>query len=414
MEFSLKVDAISKQYRIGQLFRENMLRDAVVNFVKHPFVKKSKETIWALKDVSFEIKKGETLGIIGRNGAGKSTLLKVLSKITYPSSGSLKVHGRIASLLEVGTGFHLELTGRENIYMNGSILGMKKKEIDKRIDEIIEFSGIGNFIDTPVKRYSSGMRLRLGFAVAAHLIADILLIDEILAVGDAGFQKKCLNAMGGLSSGGRTVLFVSHNMAAVENLCQRVIWIDDGKVKKDGDSKEVIRSYLETFSNGDYSNFDLDKIENRSGNGAIRFSGMEFLDLKGNPKNIIQTGDSLIVRLHYYSENGVRNLHFALELYTVLGTKVTSLNTWASGFEIQKLPWGEGYIDVEIDSLNIVANRYYVSLWAASAGNLWYDKLDYCAMLDVEQSDFYNSGREMSSQHFGMVLFPCKWKLNGR
>src|SRR5206468_10115511 len=200
------------------------------------------ETIWALKDVSFKVQEGEVLGIIGRNGAGKSTLLKVLSKITYPTSGKMKVNGRLAALLEVGTGFHGELSGRENIFLNGSILGMTRKEIEAKLDAIVSFAGVERFLDTPVKHYSSGMFLRLGFAVAAHLEPDVLLVDEVLAVGDAAFQKKCLNAMDEMRSGGRTVLFVSHNLAAVENLCSRALWIDNGQIRLDGKPKDVIEA----------------------------------------------------------------------------------------------------------------------------------------------------------------------------
>jgi len=227
MAYSIIVEHLSKQYKIGRLRRENMLREALVNFVKRPFGRRhaKDEVVWALKDVSLRVEEGEVVGIIGRNGAGKSTLLKLLSKITHPTSGTAKVGGRVGSLLEVGTGFHEELTGRENIYLNGSILGMAKKEVDSKMHAIVSFADVERFIDTPIKRYSSGMRLRLGFAVAAHLDVDVLFVDEVLAVGDVGFQKKCLQKMGNMRNSGRTVLFVSHNMAAVENLCPRAIWI---------------------------------------------------------------------------------------------------------------------------------------------------------------------------------------------
>src|SRR5215831_2475618 len=220
MGHAIVVEQLSKQYYIGSLRWGTTFRETLLDWVKQPFRRQQHHipSIWALKDVSFTVEAGEVVGIIGRNGAGKSTLLKVLSKITYPSDGSMKVTGRAAALLEVGTGFHSELTGRENIYLNGSILGMRKNEIDAKFDEIVRFAGVEQFIDTPIKRYSTGMHLRLGFAVAAHLAPDVLFVDEVLAVGDAEFQKKCLKAMDDLRSGGRTVLFVSHNMAAIENL----------------------------------------------------------------------------------------------------------------------------------------------------------------------------------------------------
>ena len=236
-----------------------MIRDRLVNLLKHPltFHKRNQETLWALRDVSFRVDTGEVVGIIGRNGAGKSTLLKVLSRVTHPTSGTVKVRGRVASLLEVGTGFHEELSGRENIYLNGSILGMTRTEVETKLDAIVAFSGVEKFLETPIKRYSSGMRLRLGFAVAAHLDPDVLIVDEVLAVGDAEFQKKCLGAMQELRGGGRTVLFVSHNMAAVENLCSRGIWIDAGKIRMDGDAKDVIEAYMGSFGSGQLARSEL-------------------------------------------------------------------------------------------------------------------------------------------------------------
>lgn len=413
MSNSIVVENLSKLYQIGELQYGTMFREAMVRWITPSFRKKSVETIWALKDVSLTVKDGEVLGIIGRNGAGKSTLLKVLSKITYPTSGKMRVSGRISSLLEVGTGFHEELTGRENIYLNGSILGMTRKGIRSKLDSIIDFSGVGKFIDTPIKRYSSGMRLRLGFAVAAHLDSEILLIDEVLAVGDAEFQKRCLQSMDDLSRHGRTVLFVSHNMAAVEHLCPRVIWVENGKVQQDDNGSEVIKNYLGFFAGTDQTCFDLKNIEGRSGNGDIRYTEIELLDSDGSTQTIVRSGDSLLVRLHYHAERRIKNPHFALELFTDFGAKVTSLNTWTSGFDIPILPPGDGYIDLAIDSLNIRADRYYVSLWLASHGGKWYDRLDNCVTLEVEASDFHRSGREMNTKHYGIVLLPCKWKLNG-
>src|ERR1700687_351658 len=242
MSQAIAVEKLSKKFVLGALQRDTMLRERLVSLLRSPFRGRSASPniLWALRDVSFRVDAGEVVGIIGRNGAGKSTLLKILSKITHPTSGTVKVQGRVASLLEVGTGFHEELTGRENIFLNGSILGMKKKEVDAKLDAIVEFSGVERFIDTPIKRYSSGMRLRLGFAVAAHLEPDVLIVDEVLAVGDAAFQKKCISAMQDLRGGGRTVLFVSHNMAARENLCSRGIWIANGTIRLDGPTHEAI------------------------------------------------------------------------------------------------------------------------------------------------------------------------------
>ena len=266
-DIAIKVENISKQYRIGL---KEELHDSLIgkvgSFLKNPFSNLNRlkklshfdndqnqdDIIWAVKDVSFEVKRGEVLGIIGANGAGKSTLLKLLAQITQPSSGQIQLHGRVASLLEVGTGFHPDLTGRENIYLNGTILGMTKKEIDSKFDEIIDFSGVEKFIDTPVKRYSSGMGVRLAFSVAAHLEPEILLIDEVLAVGDAEFQKKCLGKMDDVAKQGRTVLFVSHRMSAVKSLCKRGILLSNGQLSFDGPISNTIRTYisesLESFS----------------------------------------------------------------------------------------------------------------------------------------------------------------------
>jgi lipopolysaccharide transport system ATP-binding protein len=258
--FAIRVEGLSKQYRIGTVqgkFKYETLRDTVSHAFAAPLRRAAKllrgetqeeakldETIWALKDISFEITHGEVVGIIGRNGAGKSTLLKILSRITEPTNGYADIYGRVGSLLEVGTGFHPELTGRENIYLNGAILGMTRKEIDQKFDEIVDFSEIEKFIDTSVKHYSSGMYLRLAFAVAAHLEPEILIVDEVLAVGDARFQQKCLNKMQDVGQSGRTVLFVSHNMPAITRLCERTLLLDEGKLLKDGPSHQVVGAYL--------------------------------------------------------------------------------------------------------------------------------------------------------------------------
>jgi len=244
----IHVEGVGKRYRLGQGFRHDTLRDAIAHRFRkgfaHPGENSEQDHIWALKGVSFEVSEGEVVGVIGRNGAGKSTLLKILTRITPPTEGRIRLRGRTASLLEVGTGFHPELTGRENIYMNGAILGMKRQEIKRKFDEIVTFSEVERFLDTPVKRYSSGMYVRLAFAVAAHLEPEILLVDEVLAVGDSAFQKKCLGKIAEVATGGRTVLFVSHNMAAVQQLTSRSILLADGKLVADAPSAEVVAAYL--------------------------------------------------------------------------------------------------------------------------------------------------------------------------
>ena len=273
----VRVTNLGKQYSIGT--REaayGTLREAIVSAVRTPFArlrrqngKRQHETLWALKDVSFEVAPGEVVGIIGRNGAGKSTLLKVLSRITEPTVGRAELYGRVASLLEVGTGFHPELTGRENIYLNGAILGMKKTEIASKFDQIVEFSELEKFLDTPVKRYSSGMYMRLAFAVASHLEPEILVVDEVLAVGDASFQKKCLGKMSDVATKGRTVLFVSHNMLAIQGLCSRVVWLHNGEIRDEGRPKNVISNYLKT-SLSMQAEQQWDDVNTAPGNEQIR------------------------------------------------------------------------------------------------------------------------------------------------
>lgn len=414
MTYSIVVEKLSKRYKIGKLSQETMLREKLINLLKSPFQSSEQkyETVWALKDVSFRVQQGEVVGIIGRNGAGKSTLLKVLSNITFPTLGSFKVHGRVASLLEVGTGFHEELTGKENIFLNGSILGMKKKEVESKLDAIVAFAGVERFIDTPIKRYSSGMRLRLGFAVAAHLDPDILIVDEVLAVGDAGFQKKCLSTMEGLQRGGRTVLFVSHNMAAVENLCSRGIWIDEGQVRMDAKAHEVIRAYMATFSSLQQNVNGFSKIENRRGTGEIRFTGLEILSSEGQPMPVLRSGDSLTLRFHCHANKDIFHPSLGLHLLTELGTLVASTSTWAHGIDIPVIPPGDGWIDLKIDMLNLIPSRYNLSLWITGKGQKVYDRLDHCAQLDVENSNIYNSGINIDHT-WGIVYFPQKWDLTG-
>jgi len=409
----IEIQSLSKRYQIGRLQHDLSLREQLVEFAKKPFSRGSEEdeTIWALRDVSFHANEGEVVGIIGRNGAGKSTLLKILSRITYPTSGEVKVRGRIAALLEVGTGFHDELTGRENVYLNGSILGMKKREVDRHFDSIVEFSGVEQFIDTPIKRYSSGMRLRLGFAVAAHLDPDVLVVDEVLAVGDASFQKKCIKAMDELRSSGRTVFFVSHNLAAVENLCSRGIWIDGGKVVMDGAAREVIASYMASFAGESGSGSDLSKAKNRLGSGEVRYTRLEYLSPDGTSCAMTRSGDALVLRFHYHAEKTIRDPSFGFRLFTEMGTLITETSHLLHGIHIPKVEPGDGYIELEIDTLNLVPGRYSLSLWiTAPSGNPIYDG-DVRASLDVEVTDVYGSGRILDSR-FGLVYFPQRWKVS--
>ncbi len=412
MAQSILINDVSKCYQLGD-HTHAMLRDALMGVFAGLLRRQRRSTpevIWALKRVSLEIESGELVGLIGRNGAGKSTLLKVLSRITYPTEGHVDVEGRVGSLLEVGTGFHDELTGRENIYLNGSILGMRKREIDARMDQIVEFADIGGFLDTPIKRYSSGMRMRLGFSVAAHLSTEVLLVDEVLAVGDVGFQKKCLGTMRELGDGGRTLLFVSHNLAAVENLCKRTIWIEGGEIQQDGNTKDVIRSYLSSFGAADKHLVDLSSIRQRSGTGEARFCSLEFLNQDEAGRCIVRSGGSLRVRLHYECLKQLSDLHFGFRIFSSLGTLITDANTWTTAQPITLALQGRASIDLEIDFLNLMPGTYYIGVWLHRFG-ADYDTLDNVATLEVEPSDYYGTGRLEAK--FGMIFLPYRWNTGG-
>ncbi len=413
MSAAIQVDKVSKKYQIGHV--NPTLREHITNVMTLKFLKKKSEqdVMWALKDVSLSIQHGETVGIIGRNGAGKSTLLKVLSKITYPTSGTTRVQGRVISLLEVGTGFHDELTGRENIFLNGSILGMPKKDVRRQMDAIIEYSGVEQFIDTPIKRYSSGMRLRLGFAVAAHLDPDILIVDEVLAVGDAQFQKKCLDTIRKLRESARTILFVSHNLAVVENLCERCVWIDQGQVQMDGESGAVIRDYQESSRENKAVTVELDSTTGRRGTGKIRFNGLEFLSPDGMSQKIIRAGDPVVMRFHYTATEAVPFPSFGFKMYTESGVLVTETSTSHHSIYIPSIEPGVGYLDLNITSLNLLAARFTISLWVTDqTGVTVHDNVENAVIVEVEPANLYNSNWFADSR-FGIVYFPQKWDLSG-
>jgi lipopolysaccharide transport system ATP-binding protein len=407
-EPTIEVDRICKEYRLGELSGSGSFREALVDLVR--LRKSEKSTFRALQDVSFEVREGEAVGIIGRNGAGKSTLLKVLSRITTPTSGSIRVRGRLSALLEVGTGFHQDLTGRENIYLNGSILGMTKQEVESRFDEIVEFAEVDRFLDTPIKRYSSGMRLRLGFAVAAHLDAEVLLVDEVLAVGDAAFQKKCLGQMDELRRGARTILFVSHNMAAIETLCSRAIWIDGGRVREDGPASQVIGNYLSSHGGAQGTRQSLRETTDRSGTGAIRFTQIDYLNGAGETTDLIRAGEPLRIRLSYEARERIVEPHFGFEIYSQLGTLITETSTWSANAEVPNIDPGKGALELSIDALNLLPGRYRVSLWISSIGGVDYDLVPYCSTFDVETSDVFAAGRGADQRH-GLVFFPSKWRM---
>ncbi|MGB2965396.1 MAG: ABC transporter ATP-binding protein [Anaerolineales bacterium] len=334
---AIKVEKLSKRYRIGY---EKQARDTfaevITDWVSRPiknyrrlrnltqFDQSNEEVediIWALRDVSFEIKPGEVIGVIGQNGAGKSTLLKILSRITFPTSGIVELNGRVSSLLEVGTGFHPELTGRDNVYLNGTILGMTRDEINRKFDEIVDFSGVSKFIDTPVKFYSSGMGVRLAFSVAAHLEPEILLIDEVLSVGDAAFQKKSLGKMEEVSKEGRTVLFVSHNMGAVRSLCSRGLLLEEGALVKDDDVDLVINSYLSSKDVSTAGRLGWSEADAPQDKELILF-GIELISESGEVKTTFQIDEGFEIRIHYEIREEVKNLRLYLRFKTTMGETV--------------------------------------------------------------------------------------------
>jgi lipopolysaccharide transport system ATP-binding protein len=303
MTTAIEAHELAKSYRIGQMQAAyGTLRDSLTRSASRWTGREKpaeREEIWALRDVSFKVREGEVLGVIGRNGAGKSTLLKILTRITTPTSGSAVIRGRVGSLLEVGTGFNPELTGRENIFLNGSILGMKRREIQRKLPDIIEFSGIDKFIDTPVKRYSSGMGVRLAFSVAAHLEPEILLVDEVLAVGDAEFQQRCLGRMESFSGTGRTVLFVSHNMQTINQLCDRTIWLDGGTVMEDGNSAEVVTHYLHSTSYASSASMSFPDDESAPGDDLVRLLAVRVVDEDGNDVETVDVRDTVGIEIRY-------------------------------------------------------------------------------------------------------------------
>lgn len=362
-ETVIKVENLGKKYIIGhqQSEKYTALRDVISNKAKSLLKldlknQNTKEEFWALKDVSFEIKQGDRVGIIGRNGAGKSTLLKILSRITEPTKGRINIKGRIASLLEVGTGFHPELTGRENIFLNGAVLGMSKVEIKKKFDEIVAFAEVEKFLDTPVKRYSSGMYVRLAFAVAAHLEPEILIVDEVLAVGDAQFQNKCLGKMQDVAQRGRTVLFVSHNMAAIRQLCSLGIFMDRGSVSFVGSTEEVIRHYLNAGHNNDEL---LDKVIS---------NGIELLSINLRDQKTQEISQAIIFNCNYTLDiefnfqEKISNAGIVIRIFNELGTLISSICTLEEGvapFVVQD----KMQFNFDLPSLQLMPGRYYISLF---------------------------------------------------
>tara|TARA_R110002072_G_scaffold131586_4_gene271383 strand:+ start:17127 stop:18407 length:1281 start_codon:yes stop_codon:yes gene_type:complete len=426
MGIILKAKNISKQYRLGLVGTGTLSHDLNrfwyrIRGKEDPYLKvgaandrsetATENYVWALRDINFEVQEGEVLGIIGKNGAGKSTLLKILSKVTSPTTGVIKTKGRIASLLEVGTGFHPELTGRENIYLNGAILGMNKKEIASKEEEIVDFSGCAMYIDTPVKRYSSGMRVRLAFAVAAHLEPDILVIDEVLAVGDAEFQKKAIGKMQDISkTDGRTVLFVSHNMAAVKSLCTRAIVLEHGYVKFEGQTDEAVDFYLQGQSFKEQK--DLLEREDRLGNGNVLFSEVNFINENGHNVTDVVSGKALTLQLKLIKKRPVNYLKLFVGV-ALLDKNQQKVATFLSDEMGSDLAYVEhkDVIELYIPKLYLRAGTYSVTLQLCDDGpkrSGFVDIIEHAATLNVLGGDIWNVGNVNRSGNF--AIFPATYQ----
>lgn len=359
---AIDVKNLSKRYRIGQPERYRTLRDTLTEAWKAPFRRvrgassssqaSDSGMIWALKDVSFEVRPGEVMGVIGRNGAGKTTLLKILSRITEPTEGFAAVRGRVGSLLEVGTGFHPELTGRENVFLNGAILGMRTAEIKRKFDEIVAFSEVEKFLDTPVKHYSSGMHVRLAFAVAAHLEPEILLVDEVLAVGDAAFQKKCLGKMGNVASEGRTVLFVSHNMGAIRGWCQRALWLDQGSVMADGEVREVAQSYLGSLSERSFHWVNQDY--------GLAIEEVVLRNSQGEKTTRFSPGEDLMVEVWFNALQPIERPHLFLVVQGLYGECFAS-NMLLDG-NCPRVLAGRGCVRCRFKAIPLLPERYTIKM----------------------------------------------------
>jgi lipopolysaccharide transport system ATP-binding protein len=414
--FAIRVQNLSKRYRLGEYEGYKTLRDTLVQSVSLPIKqirslisgeqtrKNAPGMLWALKSVSFDVHPGEILGFIGRNGAGKSTLLKVLSRVTFPTEGRVEGYGRVGSLLEVGTGFHPELTGRENIFLNGAILGMSRQEIRRKFDEIVAFAEIEKFLDTPVKRYSSGMYVRLAFAVAAHLEPEILLIDEVLAVGDAAFQKKCLGKMEEVASGeGRTVLFVSHNMAAIQSLCGQAIWLDSGRIVEQGNPAQVIQSYLQSGLFEEIT--PLEQRLDRGGDGSVRFTSIRIESYDTN--KVIYPDSRLKITIGYRSLTPLRHPHFIVSVYDFNSSSgIFRLDSESAGGLPHTLP-PEGDVACITAPIQITPGRCFINL-RLQKGLADADYIQHAAFFDVEPKDIEGTGK-LPERNWMLTVIKHEW-----
>lgn len=413
-EIAVRVDSVSKRYRIGKRRTGRTFREAIVAAVKAPFLRGREgddQQFFALREVSFEISRGEVVGIIGRNGAGKSTLLKILSRITEPTSGQAEIYGRVGSLLEVGTGFHPELTGRENVYLNGAILGMKRYEIDRKFGEIVDFAEVERFVDTPVKHYSSGMYVRLAFAVAAHLETEILIVDEVLAVGDSAFQRKCLGKIGDVASHGRTVLFVSHNMAAISSLCSRAIELADGELVGAGPAEATVARYLAKQSSTNESGVYSSSCTQSDGKPPI-FISKAWVTGRGSDvdKSVLTVGADLEFNVHckLSGTDHPRGIDLGIGIDDSLGHRVVTMHS-TTAEESFAIPSGTRDLRLTCRTSNLLLapGTYAVKLSLESRGSPL-EVIDEAFGFEVVDSDYFNNG---GRRWRGSVLCPQAWSI---
>lgn len=399
-ETVIHVEGLGKRYRVGERERYLALRDVLTRAFTAPFrrgrERRTRDVLWALRDVSFDVRQGEVIGLIGRNGAGKTTLLKILSRITRPTEGYAEIHGRVGSLLEVGTGFHPELTGRENIYLSGAILGMSKREIVQKYDAIVDFAGVERFIDTPLKHYSTGMQMRLAFAVAAHLEPEILLVDEVLAVGDLEFQKKCLGKMQDVSRSGRTIVFVSHQMNQIRRLCERVLWIDAGQIRRQGPTAEMAAAY-EAAGSG------LLEVRDRpeSPSAKARFHGWRIIEPRGERPNALDTFGPLELEFTVIVKQPLRNVQFGIVLYDADRQLL-----WGSGFEGLQLQTGTQQFHCKLPTLPVRPGAYNWRVTLYNDDGLL-DDWDCIPELEVATKPVTHPKDEWT----GLLNLPCSFSI---
>lgn len=404
---------VSKAYKLGSA--HSSLREVIPNLAKRLTGRNgaaSGETLWALKDVSFEVERGQTVALIGANGAGKTTILKLLSKVTRPTSGDIKVDGRISALIELGAGFHMDLTGRENVFLSGSIMGLSQKEIEAKFDSIVAFAGLERFIDTPVKRYSSGMYVRLGFAVAIHVEPEVLLVDEVLAVGDMAFQRRCLDKISEIRSKGATVLFVSHNMRTVESLCTQGIWMEKGQVRQIGPLPPIIAGYTDEMNRAiNAGNVSQYGGSERRGSGEVQFTTLRLRNGSKGETNQFRLGDKLVLEMGYRAHQRVRKPSFDVAVYADNGTRVCTATTRLSGCTPEYLE-GEGVVRCVFDSIPFMPGGYSATVAIFDEDDLgMYDQWYRAVAFTVDSELMGDVQWHLQQEEHGVVYLPPQWEL---